>query len=304
MDQNNVYVRSNKTIRTISLTRILFLLPIIIYGYYKNGISLYWNTKNISCLITPLIILIGSILIGILVNLFYESLIKKRKKSIMNMIFSSFHLEYAIIMACLTTVNINLLVYFSILTIFLLVSKFIKNRVNIMSIIFIIIYLISIYQFSFDYTNIFEASNPFKHNIIDYLLGNYSGGLFATNVSFILVAYIGLTITNNTKTPITLYTILSFLLLSATYCLISKHNFYEMIFLNNYFFIFTYVITDSVTSCYTNNGTIVYGLLIGTLTFGLYFLNPILAPYIAVLIISLFNNLIDRKLNILKKGNN
>ncbi len=308
---NNVYVRSNKTIRTISLTRILFLLPLIIYGYYKNGISVYFRYANsstnysLSYLINPLILLFGSILSAVIINLLYEKIIKKSKKSIMDMIFSSFHVEYAIIIACLMPSNINFLVYFTVLSVFLLLSKFIKNRVNIMSLIFIIIYLICIYKFSFDFANTYELdpSHPIHLNLLDYLLGNYVGGIFATNVLFILIAYIGLSITNNTKSNITLYAIASYGLLIILYSLIKDINIYGLLFLNNYLFIFTYLITDSVTSCYTKNGTIIFGIAIGVLTFGLYFINPILAPHIAVLVVSLFNNLIDRRINMLKKKN-
>ncbi len=296
MNNNNVYVRSSKTIRTISLTRILFLLPIILYGYYKNGIVLYMQNHMLLYLVKPLTLLFGSIVISILINIFYEAIIKHNKKKIMDMIFSSFHVEYAIIMACLTTTNINLIIYFSVLTVILFISKFIKNRVNIMSIIFIVIYFISIYTSNFDYANTFEITNNVKLNLLDYILGNNIGGLFATNVLFIVIAYIGLTLTNNIKKSIPLYATISYILLSIIYYVITKNSVYEMIFLYNYIFIFTYVITDSVTSCYTKNGTRLYGLLIGISTFGLYFVNPILAPYISVLIISLFNNLIDRKL--------
>ena len=216
------------------------------------------------------------------------------------MIFSSFHVEYAIILASLTFPTINLIVYFSTLFIIFLLSKFIKNRVNIISLIFIIIYAISTYYYSFEY----PTSSLEKLNILDYLLGNIPGGLFSTNAIFILIAYIGLTITHNIKSNITLYSVLSYGLLSIIYSLITEVNVLELLFLNNYLFIFTFVITDSVTSCYTNSGTKVFGLLVGIITFAFYFINPILAPFISVLIVSLFNNLIDRKINILKKNHN
>jgi predicted PurR-regulated permease PerM len=45
----------------------------------------------------------------------------------------------------------------------------------------------------------------------------------------------------------------------------------------------------------------IYGILIGALTFGFYFINPILAPIIAVLITSFLNNLIDRANKLFKK---
>ena len=42
---------------------------------------------------------------------------------------------------------------------------------------------------------------------------------------------------------------------------------------------------------------ILFGLLIGILTFALSYYNSILAPAISITIVSLFNNLIDRKVN-------
>ena len=36
--KNNIYIRSNKSIKTISLTKIFFLIPLMLYGLYKNGI--------------------------------------------------------------------------------------------------------------------------------------------------------------------------------------------------------------------------------------------------------------------------
>ena len=41
--KNNVYVRSNRSIKNITLLRMLLLLPLIIYGVYKNGVYLFIN---------------------------------------------------------------------------------------------------------------------------------------------------------------------------------------------------------------------------------------------------------------------
>ena len=40
---NNVYIRSKKNIFNISIVRIILLIPMILYGIYKNGIFLYIN---------------------------------------------------------------------------------------------------------------------------------------------------------------------------------------------------------------------------------------------------------------------
>jgi Na+-translocating ferredoxin:NAD+ oxidoreductase RnfD subunit len=71
----------------------------------------------------------------------------------------------------------------------------------------------------------------------------------------------------------------------------------KLILNNSYMFACVYIMTDYVTSSYTKNGEIIFGVLCGLLTFGFYFINPIIAPYIAITIVSLFNNLIDRLCN-------
>ena len=45
---------------------------------------------------------------------------------------------------------------------------------------------------------------------------------------------------------------------------------------------------------------IIYGVAIGIITFILYFINRILAPYIAIEMISLLNIFIDKKMNYLE----
>ena len=70
-----------------------------------------------------------------------------------------------------------------------------------------------------------------------------------------------------------------------------------MLLVNSMLFTFTYVATDYVTSSYTPTGQVIFGVLVSVLTFGFYFINPVIAPYIAITIVSLLNNLIDRVAN-------
>ena len=55
--KNNVYVRSRRSIKNISIVRICLLIPLIIYGFYKNGFYLYQHQyTNILGLFKPLIL--------------------------------------------------------------------------------------------------------------------------------------------------------------------------------------------------------------------------------------------------------
>ena len=90
---NNVYVRDKNSIKLISLTRLAFILPLIVYGFYKNGISLYNNHYiDIYHLFKPIVMILAGLCIGAFVNIFYEKIIHKSKDSIMNILFSSFHI--------------------------------------------------------------------------------------------------------------------------------------------------------------------------------------------------------------------
>ncbi|HQC83747.1 MAG TPA: RnfABCDGE type electron transport complex subunit D [Bacilli bacterium] len=297
--KNNVYVRSNRSIQTISLTRMVLLLPMIIYGIYKNGIYLYMHHYcGVMGLFKPIIIIFGGALIGALVNIIYEYIFKHSKDSLLSILFSSFHIEYGLIIGCLMSININVYLYFIILFIGLFISKFVKNRVNIMALIFIIIYILQSKMFGgFSYINAYESSKVFSYEFMDYMIGRGVGGIATTHIILLIIALFGMYVTNNNKNHISLVSILTIILLFAFYSIYSNHPFIPLIFAYNYLFICSYVATDFVTSCYTVKGTILYGSIVGILLFGFYFLNPILAPYIAILIASVLNNLIDRKVN-------
>lgn len=296
--KNNVYVRSTRSIKSISLVRLLLLLPMIIYGIYKNGIFLY-QSELISMyeMFKPIIILIGSALLGALVNIIYEYLIKKSKDNLIDVLFSSFSIEYGILVACIMTINVNIYIYFSVLAVILFISKFTNNRINSMCIAFLIIYIISTLVGEFSYANAYETSRTFALEFMDYLIGRAPGGMASTHILFMLLALFGMFLTNNNKSSISLAASLVYISLILGYSLITNNDFSSMLFSNNFLFIAGFIATDSVTSCYTKNGMLLYGVLLGLLSFIIYLWNPIIAPIIAVIILSLFNNLIDRKTN-------
>lgn len=299
---NNIYVRSSKSIFSISLTRMLFIIPMILYGFYKNGIYLYQNNYiSLFNMFRPLIIILGSAVIGALINIIYEIIIKKNKDKLINILFSSFTIEYAVLIACVMSINVNLLIYFSILFIVLFISKFLNNRINIMAIIFLVIYVISYFTGGFSFANNYENSKVFSYTLMDYFIGRDSGGIASTHIIFLSLAIFGLFITNNNKTDITLSSIVTFIILSIFISMFNHVDVIKIIFNNNIPFIFSLIATDSVTSCYTGKGMITFGILIGIITALLSVINPIIAPYIAIAIASLFNVLIDKYVNILIK---
>lgn len=297
--KNNIYLRSNRSIKTISLTRICMMIPLIIFGLYKNGICLYREEyiTFIEIFRPILYVLIGA-LCGIIVNIIYEKMIRKNNDDLISIIFSSFHVEYGVILGMITSINTNIILYTLTVFIIFFISKRFKNRVNIMCIIMIIIYCLTNAIFSsFSYLNISEAAMSYNYEFMDYLIGKYPGGISATHNILIILATMVLFILNDSKTTISISSIASLLALFGIYSLITNSNFSSMLFSNNLIMLMCFIANDFQTSSYTQKGMIFYGISVGILTFALTFINPVLAPFISILIVSLFNNLIDRKFN-------
>lgn len=300
---NNIYVRNKTSIKTISLTRIILLLPLIIYGFYKNGIYLYKNGYiNIINMFKPLLLILIGALIGIVTNILYEKLINRSRCNLDEIIFSSFHLEYGIVLACLSSINTNILIFALATLVIFTLSKFLNNRINTIAIASIVIYAISLINGEYIFENSYELSKKFSLNFLDYLIGRGSGGIASTHILLLLVAIVGMHLTSNNKTEITTSSVLAYTIPTIILGIFTHSDILRTLFSYNYFFIFTYVATDSVTSCYTANGKIIYGIFIGLTTFGLSMLNPVLAPFVSIAIFSILNNLIDRKGNMLKKS--
>ena len=297
--KNNVYVRSKKSIKNISLTRIVLLLPLIVFGVYKNGVYLYMNGyTNIIGLFKPIIFILSGAFIGALINLLFEKVIKRRKDKLINLLFSSFHIEYGILLGCLVSINTNIYVFLGVVFGMLFISKLFKNRINIMAVSYIIIYLIHMYTLGgYSFLNLYDTSRIFSLDFMDYMIGRGHGGIATTHIILLIISLIGINITNNNKSNISYSSIIALIILFSVYSVMSNIPIATLLLNNNYMFILVYVATDYVTSSYTLSGEIIFGILVSALTFGFYFLNPIIAPFIAITIVSLLNNLIDRLCN-------
>ena len=292
-------IKSNNSIKRISLIYIISLIPLIIYGFYKNGIYLYMKKYvGIFGLLKPIIFLLIGAIIGISVNIIYDYFIKKNKKNIIDSIFSSFHLIYGILISCVVSINTNIIVFSLITFIVLLISKFIKNnRFNIVCVAVLLIFLVMNIFKDFSFLNIYELNNKFKLDTIDYLFGRGSGGIFTTNIIFLIIGFIILYLSKTYKKNIALFSMITFLIISIIYCICINNigNILNMLFTNGIMFSFIYIATDSPSSSYTNIGSIIYGILVGILTFLLYLINPYLSSFGAIFIVSILNSLIDLK---------
>ena len=291
--------KSNNSIKRITLTYIISLLPLILFGFYKNGISLYIKKYvNILEMFKPLVIILLGFLIGATVNVIYEKKINKNKDNIKDIIFSSLHPIYGILIGCISSINTNIILFSLVTFIILLISKFTKNtKINYITLTSLIIFFIMNIFGKFSFLNAYEVSNNFNMNTIDYLFGKGNGGIVTTNILLLIISYIILYNSNIYKRNIPIYSFISFLLLTIIYCFIKNDigNIMNMLFTNGILFSFVYIASEPNSSSYTRLGSTIYGIIVGVLSFIFYLINPALSSLGGIFITSIFNSLIDLK---------
>lgn len=291
--------KSNNSIKRITLTYIISLLPLILFGFYKNGISLYIKKYvNILEMFKPLVIILLGFLIGATVNVIYEKKINKNKDNIKDIIFSSLHPIYGILIGCISSINTNIILFSLVTFIILLISKFTKNtKINYITLTSLIIFFIMNIFGKFSFLNAYEVSNNFNMNAIDYLFGKGNGGIVTTNILLLIISYIILYNSNIYKRNIPIYSFISFLLLTIIYCFIKNDigNIMNMLFTNGILFSFVYIASEPNSSSYTRLGSTIYGIIVGVLSFIFYLINPALSSLGGIFITSIFNSLIDLK---------
>ena len=291
-------IKSNNSIKKISFIYLISLLPLILFGFYKNGINLYLKGLiNIFNMFKPILFIIIGFIIGILVNIIYEKYINKNKSKVIDIIFSSFHPIYGILIACISSINTNLILFTIITFIVLFISKFLSLKINYIALTSLIIFFIMSMTNKFTFLNVYEASTNFNMNAIDYLFGKGSGGIFTTNILLLIVSYIILYNSKTYKKNIPIISTITFSILTIIYSILTNNigNILNMLFTNGILFSFVFIATDFISSSYTKNGIIIYSILVGILTFVLYLINPALSSLGGILIASIFNSLIDIK---------
>jgi len=300
-----VYIRSNYSIVKISLVLMISLIPLIIGGFYKHGLKLYQaDLVTTYGLFKPLILTISGLLIGILVNLIYLYIIKRKKASLIDSIFSSFHPIYGLLVASVVSININIWLFITITFVILLLSKFIlPGKYNVPALTMVIIVLITQSTGGFSFLNAYETGKVLHLSLVDYLIGMGSGGVNTTYTICLIIGLIVLANQEYYKRAIPLFGAITYFSCLIIYAIINNlDSAISIFFTNGVLFSLVYLATDCHTSSYTREGKIIFGVIIGLITFGFYFIYPPIAVFAAILFASLMHELIDKLVWMIKSG--
>lgn len=279
----STFVREETNIKKIISYLYISIIPLLIFGFYKNGIKSYDGIF----ILHPLILDLIGFASGALVSIILE-----KKKPL-----TSFYPFYGLLSASLVFSNTSIIVFGLICFISLFIYKKInKNNVNIVCVIALIVILISNF-YETSYLNLVINSNT-NLDGLDYLLGKGSAGLNASCTLLSLVSYLYLSTKDFYKKEIPLYSFLIYSILMVIYLSFigDINSLFVRLLSNGTIFSLVFVSTMGTTSSYTKRGRICYALILGILMFILSFSFPSLAVISAIFLVSIMHKYIDKLL--------
>ena len=281
------------SISNITRNYIIALIPLVLYGFYKNGFIVYQKGfGSLVDLFSVALIPIISVLIAFLIEYLFS--LKKFESS-----ENSFLLLYALIMSCVVNPNIHIGIYAIVLSIVLSLLKlctrtrnFKFNTISFGKLVFFAIFLI---LGTSSYLNVYEEQIPQALGFLDVLFGRSSGGLFSTSIILILIGYAFLAKTKLYKKEIPLYMLVTYSIISLSVSLIFGNNEVFMSLFNGMvFFSAVFIAPEIISSPYTKKGKIAYGVFLGALTsLCVIFIHEYIGVFIAILFASFLPKHID-----------
>ena len=279
----STFIREETNIKKIISYLYISIIPLLIFGFYKNGIKSFDGIY----ILHPLVLDLVGFASGALVSIILE-----KKKPL-----TSFYPFYGLLSASLVFSNTSIIVFGFICFISLFICKKInKNNVNIVCVIALIVILISNF-YETSYLNLVINSNT-NLDGLDYLLGKGSAGLNASCTLLSLASYLYLSTKDFYKKEIPLYSFLIYSILMVIYLSFigDINSLFVRLLSNGTIFSLVFVSTMGTTSSYTKRGRICYALILGILMFILSFSFPSLAVISAIFLVSIMHKYIDKLL--------
>lgn len=279
----STFVKEETNIKKIINYLYISIIPLLIFGFYKNGIKSYSGILMFHPLALDLIGFISGALV---------SIILEKKKP-----FESFYPLYGLLSASLVFPNTSLIIFGIICFISLFIYKKIgKNSFNIVCVISLIVILISNF-YEPSYLKI-AINNNINLDGLDYLLGKGSAGLNASCTLLALISYAYLSSKPFYKREIPLYSFLVYSILMVIYLSFigDINSLFVRLLSNGTIFSLVFISTMGTTSSHTYRGRVCYAFILGILMFALSFGFPSLAVISAIFLVSLMHKYIDKLL--------
>lgn len=288
---NNILIHKKSSLSKIYMNYFIALIPLIIYGIYKNGILLYIDGSiSFINVFKPLLLPI----IGGLSGLFVHFVINREFK------FNPLIL-YGLIVGMIVPISTNILIFLVAIIALLFLSKYLEKYFSFNTICFvklIIVGFLLIFKMC-EYANVTELAHDYAFSFIDIIFGRGIGGISSSSIILIIVGYIYLLSDYYYKKEIPLYGLLSYILvILISYIFIKDFSIIiNNIFASSVLFTFVFIAPMSEFSPYTPKGKLIFGISIGVLS-ALFtiFIGSFEASIIAILIVSIANGILRQKI--------
>lgn len=273
---NKVYIHSKNTIDKYVLKYIYGLIPLVLYGIYKNGLILYnANLINFFSIFKVLYLIIISLIIYIIF-----SIITKRKLKL------NLELLTILIIPLFMPYSINLIIYSISLFVLLFIDHYLSKILKYNNISFIIlgIILVLVIFNSYNYLNPIEQTHNYSYSFLDLLFGRIAGGIATSSIIIGIILIIYYSIFTIYKQNIAISSIIVFLLLTAI-----LNNFNINSLLNsNAILSFILIAPELKNTPVSLKGTIIYGCVVGIISALLcQFVSIYTGVFMAIFIVSL-----------------
>lgn len=231
-----VYVHSKNDLKKNVIYFLYSLIPLYLYGIYKNGYLLYQRN---------LIGFLGMFKIVILLSIGLLIYFGIKRKITFDLLFASIF-----VIPLFMSVNVSFLVYAGGILLYILLSKYYEN-------ISIVILVLSLFG---SFVNKMEALNIFDYSVLDMLFGRNISGMGTSNIILGLVLMVVLSFSNIYKKDVSISALGAFLLLASVFDR-------SMLLVGNAYFSCIIIASWSLISPILKNEQIIYGILIGVLGF-------------------------------------
>ncbi len=263
----------------------LALIPFLLFGFYKNGLLLYFNDLiTFQDIFIPLYFYVISIFIGF----FVAKILKESKKE---------QILFSLILSCTVSINTNIIFYPIVLFISLIITNVLNHKItfNNLSLAHLLL-LFALFMQSYSYLNVGEKIEAFNYDLFDIFLGFGSGGLATTSFLFVLIGFIILASQKFYKKIIFIASSLSFFSILLFLFLFTQNSTYLQIMFNGtVYFGFLFVGAHLFVSPNTKQGMLLYGFAIGILSAILTIFLPFYeVSFISIFLISIFIPIINQ----------
>lgn len=293
------FLKKNK-ILVINLLYVLSIIPIIIFGYYKNGYLVWKNGymdffHSTQYLVIPIII----ILLSYIFETYYYMIIKK-EDSLSNVVNSIVpYINALCYLVCAPSDKLYITI--PIIVVLDIALKFINDKfsINQVALFKCILYGALTVFGSVEYANAYEITLESVVNEASALfIGNGIGEIGTTSVLCALVGYIILLFNKYYKRDIPIYCVIGYSLFALILCLIGNIEFSDILFYtfgSGFMFFAIFVTSLSNATPVIKGGRIVYGLIAGIISAVFVLkLHFNIGMYITILVLSLLNPLFNK----------